>query len=124
MKKFFITLCLLTFLIMPSYADVSTTMNRLMDSWLGETIDKVIGVWGSPASVKETDNGKIYYWTSGNKPFAIDNYSGKMTGAMISCNKIFKTDKDNKIVDWQWDGNNCPRKISDVKKLINPLNAN
>lgn len=124
MKKIFIFLCLLTFVIMPSYADVSKTMDKLMDSWLGETIDKVIGVWGSPASVRETDYGKIYYWTSGNKPFDIDNYSGRRVGAMVSCNKIFKTDKDNKIVDWQWDGNSCPRKFSDVKKLINPLNVN
>ncbi len=120
MKKSLIILVLLGLSIMPALANVQSNMEKLMNGWVGEDINDVIMLWGKPSSVKETSNGTLYYWTDNNKTFSTANHKGQIVGIMKSCNRIFGTNKDNKIIDWQWDGNTCPGKYSAVKKLVNP----
>ena len=120
MKKSLIILTILGITIAPAFANVPKTMNKLMGSWFGENINDVINVWGKPSSQKEITGGMMYYWTSGNQPLSTNNYSGKPQGVIVTCNRVFTTAKDGRIVDWQWDGNNCFRKNSDIKTLVNP----
>ena len=122
MKKFIILL-LTIILIQPSSFAVGmkNTMGKVMDSWIGENIDTVINHWGYPSSEKEIAGKKLYYWL--NSSYVVSGNLSGVYGGEATCNRILEVDKNNTVVKWQWEGNNCPSTyIFSGKNLVNPNN--
>lgn len=122
MKKY-IAILLTIILIQPVTfaAGMKNTMGKVMDSWIGENIDKVIDSWGYPSSEKEIAGKKLYYWTKSSYVITSNQYG--VYGGESTCNRILEVDKNNTVVRWQWEGNSCPSTyIFSGKKLVNPNN--
>ena len=122
MKKY-IAILLNIILIQPVTfaAGMKNTMGKVMDSWIGENIDKVIDSWGYPSSEKEIAGKKLYYWTKSSYVITSNQYG--VYGGESTCNRILEVDKNNTVVRWQWEGNSCPSTyIFSGKKFVNPNN--
>ena len=98
-----------------SAAQTKDTMDKIMDSWRGVNIKKVIDHWGKADDEVLTERGHWYYWTS-------SRYTGNSGSFQpyYYCDMIFKTDAENKVEKWHWRGNTCPEKYEQAKKLVNP----
>lgn len=100
------------------------TMETIMDSWVGESINSVIKRWGYPTNEKTMAGKTLYYWdweyTVKNPSYtnAQANTYGTSTNINaytygggtrnVSCNRILEVDDSGRVVSWQWSGNNCP----------------
>ncbi len=120
MKKYIVILLTIVFIQPSSFAiGMKNTMNKVMDSWIGENIDTVINIWGYPSSEKEIAGKKLYYWL--NSSYVVSGNQYSVYGVEATCNRILEVDKNNTVVKWQWEGNNCPSTyIFSGKKLVNP----
>ena len=123
MKKISIVIFLFILSTIPSFAGMKSTMDRLMDSWIGENINSVIDLWGSPTDEKIIADGKIYYWNK-SQDIIMGGFSVYMLpyGGTSTCNKNFEVDENNIIIKGNWDGNACPSTYREVKKYVNPQN--
>jgi hypothetical protein len=98
-------------------------MDGIMTSWNGAHIDEVIRQWGYPHEERTVAGRKIYVWrrdvqavmpsvTTGTATVIGSGvyYSGVTTGGVSSwgCNRILEVDPKNRVISWQWEGNNCP----------------
>ena len=101
------------------------TMDGIMSSWVGASVDDVIAQWGYPAGERDVAGRKLLYWTREVQTFmpGVATSSGgynPVTGgiqttttfsgggmANWSCTRILEI-KDDKVKAWQWEGNNCP----------------
>jgi hypothetical protein len=106
MKKIFLILTLIIFCV-PTSAfaiGVNKTMDCVMSSWMGESLDAVIGQWGYPADEKTIAGRKLYYWhrTMGG------GYYGNTGYGSLACTRILEVDESKTVVRGQWEGNNCP----------------
>lgn len=65
MKKF-LSVLIIILLISPqaNALGMKSTMNKIMDSWMGEKIEKVFQYWGYPDDERNIAGRKQYYWTS------------------------------------------------------------
>lgn len=106
--------------MLPLVANAETVMSRCMNSWVGYTIDDVINKWGYPTSEKELAGKKLYYWDSHQSYVTGNQYY--VTGGEIYFIRIFEVDKNNKVIKWEYKGNNCPKTYLTCKKWINPEN--
>ena len=121
MKKIVIIFCVLMCTTLSANAfGMKSTMNRLMDSWVGENINTVVNQWGYPNDTKDVAGRKLYYWNSSR--FYVSGNQYGTYGGESTCNKIFEVDDENNIIKWQWEGNSCPCTYYGVKKLVNPKN--
>ncbi|MBQ7450081.1 hypothetical protein IJS77_01590 [bacterium] len=122
-KKLLIGILLFIFSALPSYAGMQTTMERLMESWVGENIDSVINLWGQPTEEKISAERKFYCWNK-NQDIIMGGFGiyGGAYGGTQTCNKIFEVDENNIIIRWSWSGNACPLTYYEVKKYVNPKN--
>jgi len=74
------------------------SMNTVMSSWEGRSIDDVTAAWGAPElRINRTDGGATYTWTT----FSSNQYG------VQQCRQTFVTDSTGKIVTWSYTG--CPR---------------
>ena len=138
MKKFFILLFIFLFVPVNAQAvGVKKTMASIMDSWVGESINAVIKCWGYPTNEKNIAGKKLYYWdwsynvtqpvhtnaqayTYGNTT-NINAYTYGGGTYNVSCNRILEVDDSDKVINWQWSGNNCPyTKVHIYKQWMNP----
>ena len=100
------------------------TMDRIMTSWQGSTLDEVIAQWGYPDREQIIAGKKVYHWDR------VDTYSmpsstygtatvvGKTayvntttTGGRTisgSCRRTIVVDINDRVVSTDWKGNNCP----------------
>jgi len=121
MKKIIVVVLSLIILQPVSFAIGSkSTMNKIMNSWIGENLETVINYWGYPTSEKEIAGKKLYYWL--DSTYVITGNVYGTYGSESTCNRILEVDKDNKVIKWQWNGNNCPGTYFTGKKLVNPNN--
>ena len=122
-KNFLITVLLFSFSTLPSFAGMQTTMERLMESWVGENVKSVVNLWGTPTEIKTMNNSKIYYWNK-SRDIIMPGFGiyGGMYGGTSTCNKSFEVDENDIIIKWSWSGNACPSTYFSVKKLVNPKN--
>lgn len=65
MKKF-LSVLIIILLISPhaNALGMKSTMNKIMDSWMGEKIEKVFQYWGYPDDERNIAGRNLYYWTS------------------------------------------------------------
>ena len=86
----------------------STTkvMNNVMNSWKGSYISEVINQWGYPDAQQEIAGKKLYIWDESIT--ALYTFSGSISGGTWSCKRILEVNDEEKVISWQWSGNNCP----------------
>lgn len=100
---------------------INKVMNGIMDSWLGEDLNTVIGQWGYPNEEKTIANKHLYYWYTFMNAYVpaqtngyVDSfgyYRGTTSGGYTingQCTRILEVNQKNTVVSWQWEGNNCP----------------
>ncbi len=103
-------------------------MDGIMKSWQGASVDQVISQWGYPNEERAVAGRKLLVWhrnigavmpkvantfgtanVIGNTTYysGTTSYSG---GGVISgnCVRTLEIDGNNRVVNWQWEGNNCP----------------
>ena len=122
-KKLLLSALLFIFSALPSFAGMQTTMERLMESWIGENINSVTELWGAPSEIKTTENGKIYYWIK-KQDIIMPGFGiyGGMYGGTSTCSKSFEVNENDIITKWGWTGNACPSTYFSAKKYVNPKN--
>lgn len=104
------------------------TMDRIMTSWQGEHIDRVVERWGYPNAERNFRGKTLYVWNE-SSTYVLPSYStttgtvsragpgmafysgttttmpgGPITGV---CERILEVDSAGRVVAWQWEGNNC-----------------
>ncbi|MFL2800642.1 MAG: hypothetical protein ACJZ8K_04270 [Paracoccaceae bacterium] len=100
------------------------TMDRIMNSWMGASINEVINQWGYPHFQQDIAGRKLYHWDRnvsmrmpstttgtvsllGNTAYLNTRTSG---GGVLrgSCRRTLEVNKSNIVIGTQWRGNNCP----------------
>lgn len=119
-KLVILSLFLLITSIPANAVGMKSTMNKLMDSWVGEDINSVIDLWGYPSEERNIAGRHLYYWNNRESYVSANQYM-ILSGENV-CNKIFEVDANNTIIKWQWEGNNCPMTYRGVKKYVNKEN--
>ena len=121
MKKIFVFI-LVAALVQPmSFAfGRKSTMDAVMNSWVGENINTVINHWGYPTKQRNIAGKQVYSWEK-----TVFTVGGGFDGAPIyggtySCNRILEVDDNYNVVKWSWNGNNCPITCFTAKKYVNP----
>ena len=120
MKKFF-GLIVLLFGLTPCSGGLSGgVMNKIMESWEGSQITEAINQWGYPNSQQEIAGKKLYVWDRTVSGPSSSTSTGTITGNSVSiltntlgggswnCRRILEVNDNEKIISWQWSGNNCP----------------
>lgn len=84
--------------------------NRILNTWIGQTEEKVISRWGLPTSTYQTGDKKYLTYTvstSGYIP-SIGGAGGLMPGININnyCSTTLILQKSI-VVDWSYKGNAC-----------------
>lgn len=103
------------------------TMDRIMASWQGASVDQVIAQWGYPHEERRVAGRTLLVWNRdmqlsmpatatttgtanriGSTAYVntTTTYSGGGTSSW-SCTRILEI-RDDKVHSWQWEGNNCP----------------
>jgi hypothetical protein len=111
-------------LILLTGCSTTKTMNRIMSSWEGEHIDKVVAQWGYPDEEKEFRGKTLYIWQLNKSVYvpqsstttaniygnSIHANTATSGGYVLngSCTRILEVDKSGYVSGWQWGGNNCP----------------
>lgn len=71
------------------------SMDTVMSSWVGRSIDDVTATWGVPESrINRTDGGATYTWTT----FSSNQYG------VHQCRQSFVTDPSGTIISWSYSG--------------------
>lgn len=100
-------------------------MNGIMSSWEGASVDDVVRQWGYPDEQRDFNGRKLYVWHHNQS--AILPSTTNLTGLVSSsgqvnatattwgggvfhgyCTRTLEVDGDGKVVNWEWEGNNCP----------------
>ena len=87
-----------------------------MDSWLNNDVSQLIQAWGAPSSTFQVPNGnKIYTWLYVGGTVAYVNYNetlNMVTAGAYSywCKVDFTANRDDRVVQWAAQGNNCKSK--------------
>ena len=113
-------------------------MDKCIQSWVGYPLDSVIKKWGYPDQEKHIAGKTLYIWetydydneihTGGTTVISKDKkgrrtiYTSGGETIIEYCKKTIETDKNNIIINGQWDGNACPNFYMTGKKLVNPEN--
>lgn len=136
MKK----LILLIVLLMPLTAYAwESFMDKCIKSWVGYPLDSVMTKWGYPEEERNIAGKKLYVWTTYDYDTEVvegtgititstdkkGNETTFSTGGQLKiefCRKILEVDKNNIVLNGQWEGNYCPKFYWLGKKLVNPEN--
>ena len=127
-------------MLIPSFAyGRESFMDKCIGSWVGYPLDSVIQKWGYPEEEKIIAGKKLYVWMTYDYNSEVvegtgitisstdkkGNQTSFTTGGQLKidfCRKILEADKNNIILNGQWEGNYCPRFYWLGKKLVNPEN--
>lgn len=149
MKKL-LSLIVTILIALPVYAGVKSFMEKSLNSWVDYSLDDVINSWGYPTGEREIAGKHLYYWNNsktsyvpqtsntygnanayansyGNSAYGNGTYNSTTTtyggyNVTYYCNRTLEVNSDNKITNWQWEGNNCPATYFTGKKWVNPKN--
>lgn len=136
MKKL---LCLLSlFTISATMVFAESFNEKMLNSWVGYSINDVIDRWGFPTKEKTIADRHVYIWTKSRKVYVPRNSYGttykygnvssrnsSSSGGYYetySCTRSFEVDKDNMIINGFYEGNDCFSTYLLGKKLVNPQN--
>lgn len=119
MKKNYTILFLFALTICPSFGfGAKNTMDNVMNSWVGTSINTAIDYLGYPTSEKVIANRHLLYWEKDSIDIAINETA--IYGGKYFCTRIFEVDKNKNIISWEWKGNSCPITYMTSKKWVNP----
>ena len=94
------------------------TMNRVISSWQGATIDEVMKAWGYPTTEKTVAGHLLYVWEQYNGADVSRGFwpgAAKWGGQSIEhkyCNRILEMNSQGNVIGGQWDGTDCPKMFS------------
>ena len=121
MKKVLLAILALFLVQTSSFAIGSkSTMEKIMNSWMGEHIDSVIAQWGYPTNEKKLAEHSLFIWDKGN--VMVEDLLGISYTQKPSCTRTFEVDSNNKIIKWNWEGVACPAAYHLGKNWVNPKN--
>ena len=103
-------------------------MDRIMSSWKGASLDEVMRQWGYPHEERVIAGKRLYIWnrqtTTALPAIASSTGTSTLVGNTVfhsgtttvagggtsgwNCTRILEVNAQNRVVGWQWDGNNCP----------------
>lgn len=127
MRKIALTIALLSSLLLSACATYTTAAyEQILDTFVGDTENQIIAVWGVPERVFESGDNKYFVYTRketsyvpGNPGFYQPGYwgwpgspfyspFGGTPGYYVhySCTTTF-TFVNGKVDHWQWQGNDC-----------------
>lgn len=119
MNRFYTILFLFVLTICPSFAfGAKNTMDNVMNSWVGTSINTAIDYLGYPTSEKVIANRHLFYWEK--RSVSITGNASGLYGGEYYCTRIFEIDKNKRIKSWEWKGNSCPITYMTSKKWVNP----
>ena len=141
MKKIVNLLLFIVIMLSVTACSSDEFMNTAMQSWVGYSLDDVIKQWGYPKDEKTFGGKKLLYWPNNTAIYIPQTYSTNVNYYVNTaytnttsygggyqnfyCNRILEVDKNNKIIGYQWEGNNCPtRYAGKYKKWVNFNNNN
>jgi hypothetical protein len=84
-----------------------------LNTWIGESVDDLVPVWGIPTSTFEMKNHqKMYQYVSngGSRSFASYNdFTNSASSYTVSywCKTTFLANEKGIIINWSWEGNAC-----------------
>jgi len=105
-----------------------STMDRVMNSWMGENINTVIKYWGYPTRQHDIGGHNAYTWevsqtnVGGGGYIPEFNTSVPVFSVKWTCTRTLEVDDDFNVVRWDWRGNYCPATRITSKKYVNPNN--
>jgi hypothetical protein len=130
MHRFLITLC--SGFLLAACSGGLGTMDRVMSSWVGASLDEVISQWGFPHQQVNIAGRDLYVWNRDAVLFTPGSSTGSAqvigntvfwnsniqpaTVSSWSCSRILEV-RNNRVVSWEWRGNNCP--FADVGPYAN-----
>ena len=99
------------------------TMDKIVDSWRGESVDSVVQHWGIPDGQFQGRDGRIYEWIQresatlpgtaqtttniiGDTAYSTTTYSGPIQISGV-CVRQLSTNPAGVVVAGSWRGNNC-----------------
>ena len=122
-------------IVLPSNAGTKEVMEKILNSWIGYSLDDVISQWGYPNEEKIIARKKLYYWYD-NQSYYMPTYTtttvngnianSTTSGGSISgfyCTRILEVDENFIIKNGNYQGNNCPfaLKLRYKKQWLNNL---
>lgn len=118
MKKIIILLIILLVTQIIVFAERrEAIMNDVMESWQGQKINSLIGLWGQPSKVDNLEDGQIYYWVQAD--YIMTASGKKLHDGKDYCTKMFQTDGYGNITNWQYKGASCKKQIYTNQRLMN-----
>jgi hypothetical protein len=102
------------FIAFLSLSGCATTANyeKILNSWVGGSEEKLIMSWGAPAGAYQiTDSKKaiVYQFNGGASTYgSVNAYTGLYSGYTVanSCKTTFFVDSGT-VASWRWEGNSC-----------------
>ena len=139
MKKILIVfLCILITPIATFAFGIQSTMDTVMNSWMGCHIDRVIDRWGYPTEEKTIAGHKLYIWKT-ERTVTEDEYTttkehtdkkgrtyytSSTSGGGVevyTTERILEVDDNNIVIKGQYSGNDLPFTfIGKAKEWLNP----
>ena len=78
-----------------------------MTSWKDSHISEVIDQWGYPSRQQTIAGKKLYLWEE-SVTALYTLTPGSISGGTWTCKRILEVNDEEKVISWQWSGNNCP----------------
>ncbi len=99
MRRFAVMLLVAFFTFgVASVSDAKTLMDKIMNSWVGASLDDAFAQWGFPEEERKIAGKLIYIW--------LDSDGG--IGNLANCERMLAVDKNNIVVAVDHKGINCP----------------
>ena len=121
MKNLAVLFILLVVITPYAMAKENYVTREIVESWTGESLDRIIEVWSYPDKEQIIANRRLLYWLDESKEYAPDLF-GHIAEYTLNCNRIIETDEKNNIVNIKIVGNYCPVAYADgrYKGWVNP----
>jgi len=109
-----LTVCLLLLLL--AGCATNAKYSKVLQTWVGSDVNRLIESWGPPSQRFDLPNGKIMYtwlYVGGNVIVGNYNYYLNMVTARsvaVWCKTTFTIEPSGRIETWRWEGNACRAK--------------
>jgi hypothetical protein len=111
-KSILMTLFVLSSIVITSCA-TTEGYKKIVQSWVGSDINRLIASWGPPTSTYNMPNGDVVYtWFRQSNESVNTGYNQytrqiQTNRTSLHCETSFTTDRNGRIYTWSFKGNNC-----------------
>ncbi|MBP6564024.1 MAG: hypothetical protein KA200_00265 [Burkholderiales bacterium] len=82
---------------------MTSTMEGVLEPWVGAPIDEVVEQWGPPSQSTPVARGRTVATWDSSRLVLLGG-----TGGTFSCvRQMTFDDASRRVVDWRWSGNDC-----------------